>query len=298
VGNTAPGYILDVSNRMRLRQGTLNNIFTTPGIWHNDFRDGTERIFTGMQDSLRWGIFGGGSGAAYGWGFNFNSRTGNVNIGNTIQDFYKLQISGSDYGLALYNAAGSFYGNFVNSDGHLDIESAYANSLAGTSAKHILLNPPSSAIFFTPGNVGINTNTPSARLHVGGTVYIGTSTGTPATGYQLSVRGKLICEEAKVQLNASWPDYVFADGYKLPSLQSLDEYILQHKHLPNIPAAAEVEKNGIELGDMQRRTIEKVEELTLLLINMDKENRQLRQNVAEMQKKMEKLEKNSNTAQE
>jgi hypothetical protein len=293
IGTTTPGYLLDVSNRMRLRQGTLNNIFTTPGIWHNDYRDGTERIFTGMQDSLRWGIFGGGSGAGYGWGFNFNSRTGNVNMGNTIQDFYRLSLTGSDYGLGLYNAAGSFYGNMLtNATGDLEIESVYSNIFSGIPAKHILLNPPSSTIFFAPGNVGVNTNLPNARLHVGGNVYIGTTTGSPATGYQLSVQGKIISEEVKVQLNASWPDYVFADDYQLPDLTTLETYIRTNRHLPNIPPAAEVEKNGFELGDMQKRTIEKVEELTLLLIQMNKENQRQQVMITELQNKVTALEKN------
>jgi hypothetical protein len=293
IGTTTPNYLLDVANRMRLRQGTINNIFTTPGIWHTDYRDGSDRMFTGMQDSIRWGIFGGGSGGAYGWGFNFNSRTGNVNIGNTTFDTYKLSVTGSDNGLALYNATGSYYGSLTNGNQNLEIQSAYGLNLFPnpTPAKHILLNPPSAFIFSTPGNVGINTSAPNARLHVGGTVYIGTSAGSPATGYQLSVQGKVIAEEVKVQLNAGWPDYVFADGYQLPSLQTLEQFIQQHKHLPNIPPAAEMEKNGLELGEMQRRTIEKVEELTLLLIQLGKEKLELKKTVESMRQKLDSLEK-------
>jgi hypothetical protein len=292
IGTTTPAYILDVANRMRLRTGTLNNIFTTPGIWYDDYRDGTERIFTGMQDSVRWGIYGGGTGGV-GWGVNFNAKTGNVNVGNTVQDFYRMNITGSDYAMGLYSAAGNFYGDiYKSSTDDLIVGSAYGNIFAGTPAKNIILNPPSSFILY-PGNVGINTNTPNARLHVSGNVYVGTAAGTPAAGYQLSVKGKIISEEVKVQLSASWPDYVFADDYKLPDLADLEKYITTNKHLPNIPAAAEIEKNGFELGDMQRRSIEKIEELTLLMLQMNKQNIEMKQKMEQMEKEIQLLKKNT-----
>lgn len=104
----------------------------------------------------------------------------------------------------------------------------------------------------------------------GGTVRIG-NVAVPA-GYKFAINGKMICEELKVKLASSgWPDYVFSEKYKLPSLFEVEKYIQQHKHLPNIPSAAEVEKNGIEVGDMQKRMMEKIEELTLYIIDLKKE---------------------------
>ena len=287
IGTTTPAYLLDVADRIRLRQGVINSIFTTPGIWHTDYRDGTDRIFTGMQDSLRWGIFGGGSGAGYGWGLNFNSRTGNVNIGNSTGDTYKLQLSGSDFGLGMYDAGGAFYGDMNSSaNNDLQIESAYGNTFAGTSPRHILLNPPASFFLFYPGNVGVNTTTPNARFHVGGNVYIGTSAGSPAAGYQLSVQGKIISEEVKVQLSGGWPDYVFADNYNLTPLEDLEKKLKADKHLPNIPAAAEVEKDGFLLGDMNKRLLEKIEELTLYVIAIDKENKKLKEELGQVKEQL------------
>ena len=82
----------------------------------------------------------------------------------------------------------------------------------------------------------------------------------------------MICEEVKVKLQSSgWPDYVFSASHNLPSLKDLDKFIQANKHLPNIPSAAEVEKNGLELGDMQKRMMEKIEELTLYIIQQQKE---------------------------
>ena len=116
-----------------------------------------------------------------------------------------------------------------------------------------------------------------------GQVTIGTY--TPAAGYKLSIDGKLICEEARIQLSGDWPDYVFSNGYKLPSISELEKYIRKNKHLPNMPSAAEIEKeNGFDVGDIQKRMLEKIEELTLYVIQLKKENEQL-------QKRMEVLEK-------
>jgi hypothetical protein len=102
----------------------------------------------------------------------------------------------------------------------------------------------------------------------GGTVQIG-NVAVP-TGYTLSVAGKAICTELRVQLTGAWPDYVFDEKYKLPDFNTLRNYIKENKHLPNIPAAKDIEKSGMEVGDMQRRMMEKIEELTLYVLELEK----------------------------
>lgn len=94
---------------------------------------------------------------------------------------------------------------------------------------------------------------------------------TTATGYTLSVLGKAIAEEVRVQLQASWPDYVFASDYDLMPLNELEANIKANKHLPGIPAAAEVEAGGFDLGEMNRLQMEKIEELTLYIIDLQKQ---------------------------
>lgn len=103
-----------------------------------------------------------------------------------------------------------------------------------------------------------------------GAVGIGIASGAsiPA-GYLFAVDGKMISEELKVQLSGSWPDYVFKDDYKLKSFDHLRAFIKENSHLPNIPPAVEVEKNGIEVGDMQKRMVEKIEELTLYILELE-----------------------------
>ena len=99
----------------------------------------------------------------------------------------------------------------------------------------------------------------------------------PNVNYRLSVNGKVICEELKVQLYGNWPDYVFADDYPLMDVADLKTYISDNGHLPGVPSAAEVnEQQGIEVGEMNRILLEKVEELTLLLIRQQDEIDQLK----------------------
>ena len=106
-------------------------------------------------------------------------------------------------------------------------------------------------------------------IDANGNVSIGTS--VVASGYKVSINGKAICEELKVQLSGNWPDYVFKKDYNLMPLPQLELFINTNKHLPNIPKAIDVEKSGIEVGDMQKRMMEKIEELTLYIINLQKQ---------------------------
>lgn len=89
--------------------------------------------------------------------------------------------------------------------------------------------------------------------------------------YKLNVGGKILAEEVRVQLQASWPDYVFDKDYNLMPLGQVQDFVKQHAHLPGIPAAADVEDKGMAVGEMQRKMMEKIEELTLYIIELKKE---------------------------
>ncbi len=109
---------------------------------------------------------------------------------------------------------------------------------------------------------------------------IGNNSYRPA-GYMLAVHGRAICEEVTVRLRASWPDYVFKPGYNLRPLSEVAAHIEAKGHLPGIPAAAVVEKDGLDLGDMQTKMMEKIEELTLYLIEQNKRIEQLEKELKE-----------------
>ena len=113
-------------------------------------------------------------------------------------------------------------------------------------------------------------------------VAIGTTDNYIPTGFTLAVGGKMIAEEIKVRLRADWPDYVFEENYNKPTLEELEASIVENGHLPNIPSAATVEAEGYLLGEMDVKLLEKIEELTLYVIELNKEVKALKAENAEM----------------
>ncbi|WP_108246742.1 hypothetical protein [Muricauda brasiliensis] len=96
---------------------------------------------------------------------------------------------------------------------------------------------------------------------------IGMGTQSPGT-WKLAVKGKIRAEEIKVE--TGWADYVFNEDYNLPTLEEVEKHIKEKGHLINIPSEKEVEENGIELGEMNKLFLEKIEELTLYIIELKK----------------------------
>ncbi|MBV8255427.1 MAG: hypothetical protein JO154_22700 [Chitinophaga sp.] len=100
----------------------------------------------------------------------------------------------------------------------------------------------------------------------------------PVAGYKLLVNGTLGATKIKVK-QGNWSDFVFQDNYQLPSLAEVEAYVREHKHLPNIPTEKEVVENGIDVGDMNKKLLQKIEEMTLYMIEMKKDNEQLKARV-------------------
>jgi hypothetical protein len=110
---------------------------------------------------------------------------------------------------------------------------------------------------------------PKMTIDAGGAVCINTT--VPATGYKLSVNGKIMCVELRVLLNASWPDYVFSKNYDLMSLNDLQNYVDENKHLPGVKSAAAVEADGgVSVGEMQQTLLRKIEESNLYILQLNK----------------------------
>lgn len=112
----------------------------------------------------------------------------------------------------------------------------------------------------------------------GGNVYdsFGNFPTTAATvnvsNYNLFVKGGILTEEVRVSLASTWADYVFAKDYKLKPLSEVERFINTNGHLPNVPSAKQVKEEGVELGEMAKIQQEKIEELTLYVIEQNKIN--------------------------
>lgn len=170
---------------------------------------------------------------------------------------------------------GMYMGTSALSNGYNYIQSVRAG---GQSYGNLILNSAG-------GNIGVGTTSPVFKLDVVGTFCVAGNgvnkslqvdyQGRVAIGskfannYWFSVNGNMICEELKVQQATAWPDYVFHPDYKLKTFEELRQFIRQNNHLPNIPKASVIEQDGINVGDMHKRAIEKIEELTLYILQLE-----------------------------
>jgi hypothetical protein len=100
----------------------------------------------------------------------------------------------------------------------------------------------------------------------------------------MRVDGQLFAKEIKIQTNV-WSDRVFGDDYRLPSLNEVKQHIAENSHLPGIPSEAEVKENGIDLGEMQAKLLQKIEELTLYAIRQQEVIDKLHARIEQLEKK-------------
>lgn len=173
------------------------------------------------------------------------STTGNVGIGTEAPNV-KLQVNSDNNGTSSANwIAGTF---------------------GGTSGDRVVIGMLNGV-----ATIGSHNNALSAWSNLainldGGNVSIGTP---DPKGHKLAVNGDIIATAVTVKLNANWPDYVFKPQYKLNPLSEVKDYIDKNGHLPEVPSATAIEKDGVNLGEMNKLLIKKVEELTLYLLSQN-----------------------------
>lgn len=149
-------------------------------------------------------------------------------------------------------------------------------NVAGATVNISLFNYTSKALTF--GGNGLT----NVLFSNSGPVGIGTTAAIPA-GVKLAVNGKINCKEIEVTLSG-WSDFVFDSQYKLRSLYEVENFIAKNNHLPDVPSESDVIANGLNLGDMNAILLQKVEELTLYMIDLKKENDLLKNRISKLEK--------------
>jgi hypothetical protein len=210
-----------------------------------NFNDGGIFYRTGLPQDATWGA----------WSrLVIEDPSGNAGIGGnlgvgTLTPNSKIEVK-SIHG---YNQddeirIGSYYNNNFNGLGF-----NYRINSAGNPSKHLIEYTAGTRydlMTFTNGRVGIGTSTPDEML---------------------TVNGKIHAKEVIVALTGPLADYVFEPEYRLKPLHEVEQFVRTNKHLPGIPSAAQVEEKGLSMGEMQNKLLQKVEELTLYIIEQQKQ---------------------------
>lgn len=235
------------------------------------------------------------------WSRVLSETNGKVGIGTT-SPVAPLDVNGYFILRALSGGAALNVSNLADQDLQIHITAPGASdkySFIGPST-HTSLALGSGGVekvrITNAGDFGIGTTTPQAKLDVNGNIFtngkiaIGTTDASKMAGYALAVNGDAIFNKVKVKLYNNWPDYVFEPGYKLVPLSVIETYIKNHKHLPEVPSADEIEKNGLDVGENQTILLKKVEELTLYLIEQNKQQTLTKEIILCLNKQIEAMQ--------
>lgn len=268
-------------------------------LWaNNTWSDGSGILLNGLGGTSLGNMAfsvpsGNGSDAAYTfWGDAFSShlltinKNGNIAMGGLPDNTFRLTVDGGimfrsntnnwhrhikgnspNGGLYLtshtsWSDGASIIMNSHNNGGHMTFTSTTGNGPTGTAF-----------VFNTNG-----VSSEAMKITNDGKVRIGANGINMSPNYKLFVETGIMTEKLKVAVknSANWSDYVFADNYELKSLNEVECYINDNKHLPDVPSAEEVTKDGIDVATMDATLLRKIEELTLYVIQQQKEINELK----------------------
>lgn len=232
--------------------GNLSGKFNTTGFWN---------VFMGLQSG--YNNTTGSSNLFLGNNAGFSNLTGEGNIAIGVNSGYSNTAGNNNIFI------GTSAGNAETGSDKLYI----ANS--NTPNPLIKGDFANSTLIFN-GKVGVSTST------------FPTTVGTAnVSAYKLFVKGGILTEE--VRIRTGWADYVFEKDYNLKSLREIEKFIQKYGHLPNVPSAQKIEAEGLSVGEISRIQQEKIEELTLHLIEQSKKIEKQEEKIDELSKLVNSL---------
>ncbi len=259
VGIYSPQYKFDVNGDVRLNGKThVYRIVPLPGDSLIRFGDSTIYLNT-SQNMLSANPIGQFKGLGIGFGINHPYGNGSITIGTKVG----VDNLGTN---SIVIGRGALTGPILNNNKPYSLMIGFNSDLP--------------TLFVSPAD-GVGTT---------GGVCIG-DTHIPE-GFKLAVNGKIIAEEVQVKLRGFWPDTVFSSSYSLMPIPELTAYVNREHHLPGVPSAQQVQqKQSFGVGEMEVTLLQKVEELTLYMIQLKQQNDVMQLQNAEMQKEIEDLKK-------
>ncbi|CAD0006673.1 hypothetical protein [Flavobacterium chungangense] len=287
IGTTEPTYKLEVVGSIKANEGEFFKSLPD-GSTYTDWKDRNIRDRVLNLGTLRDPLDNGrllrfvdhpqsNLDAKSNFGFAIDDRSNHTRFAVSAETggtgtFSLLDRNQTEYLKVFEDGTGKVYQQMGKPDSKLCI-GGYSNYVPGLPHKLVVQN--GSALI--EGNILTDAN-----------IGIGTSNFTDGSDtYRLSVKGKVRAEEVKVY--NTWADYVFAKNYDLKPLAKVEEYIAQNGHLPNVPSAKQITEKGLELGEMAKIQQEKIEELTLYLIQLNKQLEEQKQYLIQQNKEMEEL---------
>jgi len=243
IGTTTPTQKLEIHSGNALVRG-VNNFLANNDVASLFLGDDNNYVRAINGYGIRMGVFGVTDL------LNLSQTTGNVGVGLTAPQ-EKLHVEGS--------------GRFGIGNNYMRIGYNTVNAILDNFGQGVML-----INYYSGKDVHIGTGVTKSNLEVGGNIGVG---ATPDPNYRLSVCGNIRAKKIVVETN--WCDYVFDKNYKLMSLAEIEEYILQNKHLPGFPRESDIESNGADIGLLLSKQMEKIEEMTLYILQLKKENQVL-----------------------